>query len=121
MNQFEFKSTPEIKFPEKIYHIESEQDNTVLWGMKVSINGDFIKWFDGTKERIMKIKNKTQNDDGSFSFERADGDIGAVYNLSKMTLSVYNEKVKNELSTPDEFSDEEEMIKSFELTLNSAW
>lgn len=119
MNQFEFKSNPKIKFPEKIYYIKSEQDETVLWGMEVSVNGDFIKWFDGTKERIMKIKNKIQNNDGSFSFERADGDIGAVYNLSKMTLALYNENIKSKLMSPEEFSDEEELIKSFESTINS--
>src|SRR5665647_2114953 len=119
MNKSEFKSNPEINFPEKIYYIKSEQDETVLWGMNVSVNGDFIKWFDGTKERIMKIKNKIHNNDGSFSFERADGDVGAVYNLSKMTLSVYNEKVKKKLSVTEEFSNEEEMIKSFESTINS--
>jgi len=119
MNQFEFKSTPENKFPEKIYYIESNQDQTVLWGMNVSINGNFIKWFDGTKERVMKVKSKMQNIDGSFSFEREDGDIGTVYNLSKMTLSIYNEKVKQELSSPEEFSSEEDMIQSFELTIGS--
>ena len=121
MRESFFERGIEKKFPERVYYVESEQDNTVLIAINVTINSKDINWFDGTKERIMQIGQILQDDKTTFSFERADGDIGAVYNLSKMTLSVYDEKVKGELSVPEEFYDEEEMIKSFESTINSAW
>ncbi|HEX8974676.1 MAG TPA: hypothetical protein VF817_04285 [Patescibacteria group bacterium] len=115
-----FERKIEKTFPERVYYVKSEQDGTVLVAMNIKINGEEISWFDGTKERVMKIKNKTQNSDGSFSFEREDGDNEA-YTFSKMTLDVYNEKVKSQLSSPEEFENEEDMFKAFETTINSAW
>lgn len=116
-----FKKRVEPILTERVYYVKSQQDKTVLVAMNVEIVGKYIKWFDCTKQRVMQIDKILQDDDSLFTFQRGDANHGFEYSFIKMALSIYNEHVKNELISPEEFTDEATMTESFQLTVRSAW
>ena len=105
------------KLPASVYYVESNEDGTVLVGMKVTIrrisNNHFVvSWWDPTHERCMSAGEINYEGD-KFSFKRISEEGGQTYYFSPMTLEIYNTRVKNRLLGKREFDNEEEMIKAF--------
>ena len=109
------------RLPARVYFVESEQDNTVHYALDVEIRQGYATWFDGTKERIMRIGSIIEKKSDLFVFERDASEGGGQYRFVPMTLELYNSKVKQHLISPSEFQNEEEMFKAFEETKKSAW
>ena len=105
------------KLPASVYYVESNEDGTVLVGMKVTIrrisNNHFVvSWWDPTHERCMSASEINCEGD-SFSFKRISEEGGQTYYFRPMTLEIYNTRVKDRLLGKREFDNEEEMIKAF--------
>ena len=113
----DFKNETTKKLPASVYYVESNEDGTVLVGMKVTIrrisNNHFVvSWWDPTHERCRSAGEINYEGD-SFSFKRISEEGGQTYYFSPMTLEIYNTRVKNRLLGKREFDNEEEMIKAF--------
>lgn len=113
----DFKNETTKKLPASVYYVESNEDGTVLVGMKVTIrrisNNHFVvSWWDPTHERCMSASEINCEGD-SFSFKRISEEGGQTYYFRPMTLEIYNTRVKNRLLGKREFDNEEEMIKAF--------
>lgn len=113
----DFKNETTKKLPAPVYYVESNEDSSVLVGMKVTIrqisNNHFVvSWWDPTHERCMSASEINCEGD-SFSFKRISEEGGQTYYSRPMTLEIYNTRVKNRLFGKREFDNEEEMIKAF--------
>ena len=93
------------KFPERVYFVESSVDDTVLYAMDVRFfNQDkTIRWFDGTKERIMTAKGDPTKNPDRLVFHRSEEEGGGEYVFSPMTLEVYRAKVRDRLAAKQDF------------------
>jgi len=108
------------KLPFPVYYIESPNDSTVLIGLDVTVeirhlNTNtiiFISWYDTSHERIMQATEIAQNGE-NFAFKRADSGNGSDYYLYPMSLEIYNQRVKQHLSTNEDFTNEKELIEAF--------
>lgn len=108
--------------PQRVYYIESASDSTVLYALDVTFGPESIRWFDGTKERIMRTDGHGETGaDGSFSFVRSTEEGGATYTFAPMTLEIYRQQVMPRLVAGKNFEDEEAMLKAFESTRETAW
>ena len=113
----DFKNETTKKLPASVYYVESNEDSSVLVGMKVTIrrisNNHFVvSWWDPTHERCMSAGEINYEGD-NFSFKRISEEGGQTYYFSPMTLEIYNTRVKDRLLGKREFDNEEEMIKAF--------
>ena len=113
----DFKNETTKQLPASVYYVESNEDGTVLVGMKVTIrrisnNYFVVSWWDPTHERCMSASEINYEGD-SFSFKRISEEGGQTYYFSPMTLEIYNTRVKDRLLGKREFDNEEEMIKAF--------
>jgi hypothetical protein len=113
----DFKNETTKKLPASVYYVESNEDGTVLVGMKVTIrrisnNYFVVSWWDPTHERCMSADEINYEGD-NFSFKRISEEGGQTYYFSPMTLEIYNTRVKDRLLGKREFDNEEEMIKAF--------
>ena len=113
----DFKNETTKKLPASVYYVESNEDGTVLVGMKdtirrISNNYFVVSWWDPTHERCMSAGEINYEGD-NFSFKRISEEGGQTYYFRPMTLEIYNTRVKNRLLGKREFDNEEEMIKAF--------
>ena len=113
----DFKNETTKQLPASVYYVESNEDGTVLVGMKVTIrrisnNYFVVSWWDPTHERCMSASEINYEGD-NFSFKRISEEGGQTYYFSPMTLEIYNTRVKDRLLGKREFDNEEEMIKAF--------
>ncbi len=110
------------KLPGRVYFVKASNDDTsVLIAMNIYTDSRTISWFDTVKERIMGIEKIVDKKSDHFVFERAHSEGGGKYTFVPMTLKIYNQKVKKNILVPQEVTDEEEMLKAFEKTRESAW
>jgi len=107
--------------PGRVFFVSSSSDSTVLIALDVVVQGAYIRWFDTVKERVMKVKEILDKNPAHFVFEREEGEGGGMYTFIPMTSEIYNEKVKRHLLAPQDFADEEAMLKAFEETRQNAW
>ncbi len=112
----------EEKLPRRVYCVQSANDSTVLYALDVTFGPEYIRWFDGTKERIMRTDSPGETGaDGNFSFVRSTEEGGATYTFAPMTLEIYLQQVMPRLVAGKNFADEEAMLKAFESTRETAW
>lgn len=107
-----------------VYYVESPDDDTVLLAINVTIkpsslnNEDvfIISWYDTSHERIM-IASRIKQDNNYFAFKRVKQEGGGSYFFVPITLDIYNNKVKQHLTTKADFTDNDEMLKAFLSTI----
>lgn len=109
------------EFPEPVYFVSSDKDDTVLVAMDVAISDGYVRWFDTVKERTMKIGEILRDDSQAFIFVRSDYPESPSYEFRPMTLELYRDKVKSKLIAGKDFSNEADMIDGFKKTIESAW
>ena len=109
------------KLPNRVYYVSSNKDNSVLVALDVEFNNKEIRWFDTIKERGMKIEKIIDLSLQNFIFNRDLNEGGGIYKFVPMTLEIYNDKVKNHMLIPREFTDPEELFLAFEETRKNAW
>lgn len=109
------------KLPGRVYFVESAADDTVRIALDVTNDGTYVRWFDTIKERIMKIEKIVDENLEHFVFERAKDEGNGTYTFVPMTLEIFRAKVKQHILIPQDFKNEETMLKGFEETRNQAW
>ncbi|MBI4276777.1 hypothetical protein HY629_02980 [Candidatus Uhrbacteria bacterium] len=109
------------KLPIRVYSVSSDRDETVRIALGVTYDQQRVQWFDTVKERRMRAASIVDPSPDHFVFERAAEEGGGTYTFIPMTLAVYNEKVKAHIVIPQEFTDEESMLRAFEKTQTEAW
>lgn len=110
-----------MQFSERVYHINSDKDKSVLIGMGIEIENEWIRWFDSVKQRRMKIGEILDENPKHFVFQRAEDDGGGTYTFVPLSLEIYNEKVKKRILISQDFTDQEAMLAAFEKTRENAW
>ena len=107
--------------PNKVYFVESMQDNSVLIAINAflkKINGEkYISWFDTSHERIFKISEINQ-DGNNIVIKRIESDGGGTYILYPLNLKIYNDRVKDRFSIHQSFDNEEDLISAFLNTID---
>ena len=112
------------KLPERVYYVESPEDDTVLVAIDVEIkeyhedNTMTVSWYDTTHERSMAAKEIIKKD-SYFQFERIMKDGERHYRFIPMSLEIYNKKIKDRLVAGSDFSNKEELIEAFLNTLKN--
>ena len=115
------KFSSNIILNHRVYYVFSPEDDSVLLALDIKISNDLIKWFDTVKERIMYIDEIFDDNPKHFVFKLKDKNNIGVYTFLPITLKIYEEKVKNKILIPQNFSNEELMLRSFEETKENAW
>lgn len=118
-SKHERENTREM-LPEPVYYIESSDDDTVLVGIDVAVESKadgtaVVTWFDTTRERAMTAE-ETKREDDYFAFKRSEAEGGQFYKFTPMDLDVYNDKVKNELISGQDFDNKDDLIQAFQAT-----
>lgn len=109
------------RFSSPVYYVESQTDETVLVGIDIRLQGDFLTWFDTIKDRTMLVDRVIEESSKLFTFKRDDKEGGGVYSFQPMSLEIYNSSVRERLIYGEAFSDQEAMIKAFLETKDNAW
>lgn len=107
------------KLSSRVYYVFSDTDSTVLIALSVQFNEKNVLWFDTIKQRIMAIEKIVDSSHQHFVFERALIEGGGIYTFVPMTLEIYNNKVKNNILSSQEFTDQEKLLLAFEKTLKN--
>ncbi len=106
-----------------VFYVECADDNTVLIAMDIKISHGYIYWFDTVKERIMAFSDIKINQDSTLNFERSSKKQKALgkYTFTPMSLSIYREKVKDNLLNGETLNTQEELVASFLKTRDHAF
>ena len=113
--------TSEKQLSGRAYLVTCPQDSTVLYALDVTIETPYARWFDGTKQRIMRAQSIDRTDKTHIIFVRDATEGGGTYTFEPMTLERYNTFVKSRIMIPRDFPDEDSMLKALENTRNEAW
>lgn len=104
----------------KIFYVESENDPTVL----VAIDPRFfperkaLHWFDTTKERIKFVDEVLKLEPDYLVFRDK---YGIVYTFQKLTLKIFNEKVKEKMVNVKDWKSEEEMENGLRASIKNVY
>lgn len=130
-------------FEEQIYYVESDRDESVLVAVGLKIqrsfrsgenaaegvgdrengykheNGNlgdggvyFLEWFDTVYWRRMTA-SEVWTENGELFFKRIEPEGGGMYHFIPMTVTIYNQFVRDELFEPKDFTDDEEVRLGF--------
>jgi hypothetical protein len=98
-------------FPQKnLYFVESPEDQTVLVAIDAFYvpRSQTIHWFDTVKERIKKVNEIIEIGPEKLVFR---DETGTTYAFQKLTLEIFNERVKAKMVNVGDWKTEEEMEK----------
>ena len=119
-----YNQITDLYLPNEVYYICADNDDTVLIGMDVKImrdsHGALVRWLDTVKERRMYAA-ATEMCGDVFSFTRIEEEGGGVYCFTPISLEIYQECVKNKLSTGENFNDLDVLKAAFLNTINSMY
>ncbi len=107
-------------FTEPVYFISSPEDETVLIGMEVTLRGDYLEWFDTTRERIMRVSDIKESSIGYVVKVPIDNEV-RTYTFTPLTLELYNLHVRDKLLAGKDFTDIESLHTAIEATKTEAW
>ena len=109
------------KLPGRVYYVECPVDPSVLLAIDTQIKGDYVRWFDTVKERMMKIAQVLENEPTKFAFQREDSPEQGLYSFTPLNLEIYNRAVKPHLANGQDFADDESMLKAIEESKDNSW
>ena len=109
------------KLPKRVYYVSSDKDDTVLVALDVEFDNKKVRWFDTIKERIMRAEKIIDSTPQKFIFNRDLSEGGGTYTFVPMTLEIYNDRVKQHMLVPREFTDLEKLFLAFEEARKNAW
>src|SRR3989344_6613731 len=100
----------------KVYFVGSPTDRSVLLAIHPLLHEEtgMLSWWDTVKERMKKVK-AIQIEEDHHTLHVIDVK-NTEYIFTPLTLSLYNNIVKEELFRPKEFTSDDEMIQAFEET-----
>lgn len=102
-----------------IYLVESAEDNSVLVAIDPTFTpeNNTVQWFDTKKARLKKVANILEVSPEKIVFQDTEG---ATYSFQDMTLDLFNEKVKEQLSNVGDYQTQEEMEQGLRTSYNNA-
>jgi hypothetical protein len=104
-----------------VYYVTCLTDNTVLVAIDLRTDKEYVRWFDSTKERMMKIGKILEQTKDKFVFERDTNDKGGIYTFQPLTLDAYHQQVMSQLHGGHQVKSIDEVYDGIAQARDSNW